>query len=62
MDCAYAMYHYSVEKELLSAKGLTTTDLHQLLMKFQNSQQIQQIFLNMQIQNQRILQNYGISM
>lgn len=52
----------SAEKILLAERGLTTADIQQLLVKYQSEQAIQQAFMTMQFQTQRLLQTYGIAM
>ena len=52
----------TAEKVFLAERGLTTTDIQQLLLKHQSEPAIQQTFMSMQFQTQRILQSHGISM
>ncbi|RYH28797.1 hypothetical protein EON65_10860 [archaeon] len=52
----------TAEKVLLAERGLTTSDIQQLLLKYQTEPAIQQAFMSMQFQTQRILQTHGISM
>lgn len=51
-----------VEKQLLEDNGLTQTDFQELLMRQQNNETIQKIFMQMQYRNQMILQAHGIAM
>jgi len=52
----------TVEKAVLSEVGLTEADLQALLMANQDNVEIQQIFLGMQMENQKLLSKHGISM
>eukprot|EP01031_Cornospumella_fuschlensis_P034429 gene34429-41670_t len=52
----------TAEKVFLAERGLTTTDIQQLLLKHQSEPAIQQTFMSMQFQTQRILQSHGISL
>lgn len=48
-----------VEKQLLEENQLSQQDFQTLLMQFQNSRQIQEIFMQMQFRNQMLLQQHG---
>lgn len=51
-----------VEKSLLDECGLTESDLQSILMANQDNQRVQQVFMNMQIDNQKIMRKHGIMM
>lgn len=54
--------NFRVEKSLLDECGLTESDLQSILMANQDNERVQQVFMNMQIDNQKIMRKHGIMM
>lgn len=49
-----------VEKELLSSRGMISTDFQNILMKYQTEPKIGELFMMMQMQNKHVLMEHGI--
>lgn len=50
------------EKVVLEEYGISESDLQSLLMGCQDNPQVQQVFMGIQVDNQKILMKHGIMM